>query len=1277
MAKRESTKRLTDEDIVAKVDKYVASENLKPVYNFLLSNAARGGSEVSAVAKKVIGELPDNDFGRESHREMFTTILAILKKFDLSPEISSSLLSILTSEMIKLAVNTRADIIYDLLDSLKDGADPLERRWLDVLPDLLMSIGQGDTVVARGDKLSGAQFKTLIVNNLCSCPWEPKWAMPLARILREIPLDASEVQLAVPKMIRLLPNLELAEVPPLIYQLLLLHNQGCTDTLLEAVMKFFYDQEAQIRGSGAEAQRLRERFEQTEATAVLHVVFASRLNFGVTRVFIKMLKARQTSVDVVFSPFALTLALALAKTRPFTEQVLDVLKAAATFGVRSQAKHREHMWIREMIPTPKDVKLLVVDMIRHSKCGWEESSERLVELGFLLMEVFNPRLGRTGHSTAHDCCRLGQAIILETFRANKDTCGSIINLVVDRFLSRPSAPSEHYYELLGDMIVSCPQLLVQCQTRIQKLLEYLPHLPCHSTVQLLRATSPLIRASPALQDWLVVMLRKLMFYRELECRKVAVSGILVLLRNLRLLAEGGHHGDFSLSQLCVQVAGEPSGPGSHRSLCAELLGLLNKSLTQQGALRQLLYQGHLILGCHRCLMVAKKHGRASTEHGPEDASSSAQLQRLLGSLTDAMADADLGVFSLDKMSDVGASVVGQKNRLLATELRSVCEALIEHSLSWGGWSASSAEVSLKLFSLLYSAEQLLQATTAAAKKEGQAANPAGKGRGKAGGRATSKQAPRKPPLPSLLSAPFLATLLENLFCSPSEYSGLSGLLEDATFMQYVVNAARSELARAQDAGTFEDLYRDRLLRSHFRIARVFLEVCKQRSKDRDDTVASVCIESLGGFVGSVARHHVGQMPLLLATMMGAEGSSEPMAELLKSHFAVYKALVNDLLSQGGDGSGGRLRELVPLLAVCGTLFQFIEPGSLLFAELQDWARDICREQSIADPAIARSLLSFYLTVNHQVHDCLKSFASVAASLHCCLGDVDDEVELSRSKKFNLVNAKTAASLVPVLLENLQRVQENVDWLLALVRSKVALEASSKEEGAADSPPSASRPAQEMGVCRQLGYLAAIFVQLVQSRLPSGRCSESVVKQLTRFYNSLSALSKLYLFLYSSKLGSLCSKYEYVIKAVATQLTPSVYALITFLQNAESEKEPVYKKPRRDEAQKAAVSREVTTIPSLIFAIEQHERLLIQLAKRSKVNLMEHVKISTARDFRICSDKVQENLEVLAEAPDDDNLDSDGDGSLASSNGVPSAQPTASAKPKPKNKRLRMARGTKK
>ncbi|KAL3243503.1 hypothetical protein MRX96_020562 [Rhipicephalus microplus] len=228
-----------------------------------------------------------------------------------------------------------------------------------------------------------------------------------------------------------------------------------------------------------------------------------------------MLKVRQMKAEFIFGQFTLTLALALAKTRHFTEQVLDVLKSAASFHIQRQAKYREYMWVREMIPVPKDIKQLIVNMIKHSKCGWEESSQSLVEFGFLLMDMYNPRagFGRTGHSTAFDCCQLGQAIVLETFIVNRDASGNIMDLVVDRFLSKPCAPTDHYFELLAQMIQTSPQLLVQCQSQMQKLLGHLPNMPCHSTVKLLRASTPLIKASATLCDWLMIVLRKLLFYR--------------------------------------------------------------------------------------------------------------------------------------------------------------------------------------------------------------------------------------------------------------------------------------------------------------------------------------------------------------------------------------------------------------------------------------------------------------------------------------------------------------------------------------------------------------------------------------------------------------------------------------------------------------------------------------------------------------------------------------------------------------------------------------------
>lgn len=1311
---------MDNEAILGKIRKCITNKNLKPVHQFLLNNAAKGGSDLSAIAKKVIEELPDSDFGREQHKEMFDIVLSILKKFDLSPEVSSSLIGVLNSEVNNLSISTRAAVVYDLLDSLKEGT-PLDRRWLEVLPDLLTSISQSDTVSARGDRLSGGQFKKLVVDNLCSCPWEPKWATPLARILSEIPLDASELELAIPKMMRVLPNLELTEVPPLVYQLLLFSNQECTEILIESVVKFFREKDLEMEELRAPAVNGKENLEQTEATVVLHIVFAARQNPTIINFFIKMLKVRQMKAEFIFGQFTLTLALALAKTRHFTEQVLDVLKSAASFHVQRQAKYREYMWIREMIPVPKDIKQLIVNMIQHSKCGWEESSQSLVEFGFLLMDMYNPRagFGRTGHSTAFDCCQLGQAIILDTFKVNRDACGNIMDLVVDRFLSKPSAPTDHYFELLAQMIQTSPQLLVQCQSQMQKLLGHLPNMPCQSTVKLLRASTPLIKASATLRDWLMIILRKLLFYRELECRKVAVSGILVLLRNLKPPGPVGGFGqevDFTLSQLSVQVP-HPSDAGSHQSVCMELLGLLSKSLTQQGSLRQLLYQGfpevidqninlteavlellllqlqkyydgddssypplklsgvvqinmdkailqeplsQLVLGCHRCLMVAKKHSQGSSDDGP---GSTVQhtLQKLLGNLTDVMVDAELEAFSLDKMSDFSASSVGQKNRLIATELRNICEALIEHTLSCGSWSASSAQVALKLFGQLNDIEQLLQ--SASNKKKENKANASSKRKD-----VKARPAPRKS-LPSLLSTKFLGKLLQNLFCSSSEYSGLSELLENSSFMQHIVGAARHELGKVQDPGTFEALYNERLLQSHFKISRVFLEVCKQKSKESDSDIAAICIESLGSLVSSVTKYHVDHLPLLLATLEGIDSSEVlDLTELIKSQYTVYKALVNDILCQSEDST--RLKELIPIMLICCCLCRFIEPGSLLFGELQDWMKEICREQSITDPAVARSLLSFYLTVSHQTHDCLKNFGNVAVSFHYNLGDVDEDVELSTKQVFGIINAKTVASMVPALLEHIHKVHERIDWLLALLRSCTALEAHMKDCDSEDSAGS-SRQVQEVGLCRQLGYLVAIFIELTQSQLPAGQCTETVMKQLTRLYNSLAGLSKLYLSLYSSKFGSFCSKYEKLIKLAATQLTPNVYTMITFLQNAESEREPAKKKPRRDEVQKAAVARELSTIPSLIYAIEQHERLLIQLVKKSKVNLMEFVKMSTARDFRINSATVQARLEESADA----NGSADEDNASVASTGSCSAPKSGTAKPK--SKRLRKAPGSKK
>lgn len=51
-------------------------------------------------------------------------------------------------------------------------------------------------------------------------------------------------------------------------------------------------------------------------------------------------------------------------------------------------------------------------------------------------------------------------------------------------------------------------------------------------------------------------------------------------------------------------------------------------------------------------------------------------------------------------------------------------------------------------------------------------------------------------------------------------------------------------------------------------------------------------------------------------------------------------------------------------------------------------------------------------------------------------------------------------------------------------------------------------------------------------------------------------------------------------------------------------------------QEAKAQRESKMIPQLIYTVEQYERYLIQLSRKTKVDFMQYMKRSTSRDFKI-------------------------------------------------------------
>lgn len=66
-----------------------------------------------------------------------------------------------------------------------------------------------------------------------------------------------------------------------------------------------------------------------------------------------------------------------------------------------------------------------------------------------------------------------------------------------------------------------------------------------------------------------------------------------------------------------------------------------------------------------------------------------------------------------------------------------------------------------------------------------------------------------------------------------------------------------------------------------------------------------------------------------------------------------------------------------------------------------------------------------------------------------------------------------------------------------------------------------------------------------------------------------------------------------------------------------------KKKEVDQKEKLKIQRESKIIPALIYAVEQFERYLIQLSRKSKVDFMQYMKRSTSRDFRIKYNLIQQ------------------------------------------------------
>uniref|UniRef100_A0A673WBV8 FA complementation group I n=1 Tax=Salmo trutta TaxID=8032 RepID=A0A673WBV8_SALTR len=1254
---------LSDGERIPELQQYLSSltdDQLTTV----VTNSALKGKSIGAMVKSIFkGSLPSAPEGASRRLLLYQHCIPLCESGDLQTEVASDIIGLLMLETHNLPGPSLAQLASLFVDAIKLGKMG-SGKSLELFPTVLTALAATEALSYGKGELSGEEYKKQLINSLCSSRWDPQCVIHLTTMFRDVPLAPEELQFLVEKVLRMFFKLDLQEIPPLVYQLLLLAAKGCKKQVLEGIISYFKEQDLRQKEEQKDGESMdvevqsipQDQLRHVEGTAILHIVFAVRLDQELGREFLKSVKEFS---HPYLCPFSIALLLSVARIQRYEEQLFDFLKGAITKGFKDEQLQQGSKFLQDLLPQRCSFAQMILDTVKNSVFGWDHVTQGLVQLGFILMDAFGPKAGpfgktateganATAKTPTQQACRLGGQVLLEGFKMHEPIRGEILEQVLNRLVTKTASPVTHYIDLLSDIVVSAPMILLESSSKVTETFDHLSYLPLATVQGLLKAVQPLLKVSMSMKDALILVLRKAMFSSQLDGRKSAVTGFLLLLKNFRVLgsmASSQASQAISSSQVQVDVHSRYNS-AANEAFCLEILSSLRRCLGQQADVRLMLYEGfhdvlrrnsqlassimqtllsqvrryyepeqdllppvklelcigaqgdqvflqeplaHLLSCTVHCLLwyqgmrrSARPNAGGSDDDDDDDDDEEGgfqnELQSILESITRRMIKCELEDFELDKSAEFSLSSVGVKNSIYAMLVMGVYEVLIEYNFTKANYSKSLFEELLELFSRYNKLSEILK-------------EKSGKGK--------SSKSPR-----SLLSMGFVSTLLTALFrdSAQSREEALLVLRSSGDFLRYAVSVALQKITQLEETGhtdgpdgqntdkTFHHLC-DITSVLMWRYTNIPCAVEDAGKKEKRCSVSLLCLEGLLRIFSTGQQRYPARVAQLLSEGSDHGPGNASVTEKTAFYIRQFQRALFTQLSGGEEDFNSKEAQL--LVNILSVLSRQLEPSSQQFVQMITWTVKICKETSFEDVAFSKGLLSLLFSVHVLYKSPVSLLWELCQDIHSQLGDIDQDLEVEKQSHFAIVNMKTAAPTTLLVLSQVGKVLDEVDWLITKKKGQLVPDRLSSDD---TTQAAGQQDPVEKALTLQLGTLLTALNELVQTALPSGVCTNTLLGELSRTYTILTTLVKYYIQLCSGQQGLLPARVEKLVKLSGSHLTPQCYSFITYVQ--------------------AKLLRETKAIPNLIYSIEQYEKYLITLSKKSKVNLMQYMKLSTSRDFRI-------------------------------------------------------------
>lgn len=566
-------------------------------------------------------------------------------------------------------------------------------------------------------------------------------------------------------------------------------------------------------------------------------------------------------------------------------------------------------------------------------------------------------------------------------------------------------------------------------------------------------------------------------------------------------------------------------------------------------------------------------------------------------LSEKLSTCDLDDLEFDTRVEFSASPAGQKNVLTAQVMVSIYDSVLEHTFySIEGNMEDRFRKCVALFKMQRKIIDLVK--TKSIKKVDST-----KGKGKP----SSKNVNFSCILRLRVLADLLSTTLGEEDDVPQDCSKIMKDCYD--FQVYLLSSIETIVTDHKNLPSHE---RDRQLPYFRQVARVLFVECFENfgsfesDNEREVSRLRQCIGLVNSLFVCFANFHKDKLDQILKVITNKSASKDLDALSFVVFKGCQKMLVRILHQQD---NGPLMKDATTILQIMTQVSKFMSHDSEVIVRAHEWIVQLSKDQVVSHSPFCEQLVKLVLNLFDQIKATHSYYHILAKDIYHCLGDNDQNVSVNDNAIVHaIINEDTVSCAITVLMAH-------VDDTLAIVEMSL-----SKQRAHIVTATDNDGNKVEENINIKLGGVIKTMNDIIRSALPLGPIMDIVIKKADKLYGILALFVRYYLDLFRIKnYPQISEKFEKLVHMSGECLSDPLYLFLNYIEDARSNGKGV--------ALQTAL-KESKMIPSLVFAIEKYEKLIIQLSKKSKVNLMTGMKLSTLRDFKI------ETAKLLKPEPDE-------------------------------------------